>query len=172
MSQAAYDPELLPIGVMGRPHGLRGEIVLRLHNPGGTDLSRAVELILEKGGVRDTRRLQSIRRVADGWLVKMVGAESRTDAEPLTNSQVLVRRATLPRLTDGEFFVADTVGCEVRTEDDRLLGVVADLFWNGAQDVMIVRGEAELLIPLIGEFIRSVDVAARRIVVAWTEADE
>jgi 16S rRNA processing protein RimM len=170
MSQAAYDPETLPVGVLGRPHGLRGELALRLHNPDGTDLSRVSELILEgKDGVRETRRVQTIRSVSHGWLVKIVGVDSRTDAEPLTNRQVRVKRAALARLTEGEFFVADSIGCEVRKEDDRVLGVVAEVFWNGAQDIMIVRGATEILIPMISEFVRAVDIAARKIVVAWDE---
>jgi 16S rRNA processing protein RimM len=170
--QAAYDPETLPIGVMGRAHGLRGEIALRLHNPGGADLSRVAELILEKDGVRQTHRVQTIRGVSDGWLVKIVGVDSRTDAERLTNHQVRVRRAALPRLPDGEFFVADTVGCEVHAEDDRLLGVVAEVFWNGAHDVMIIRGDSELMVPMIEQFLRAVDISARRIVVSWSQEEE
>lgn len=169
MPPVVYDPETLPIGVLGRPHGLRGELALRLHNPGGADLGRISELILEKGGVRETRRVLAMRRVSEGWLVKLQGVDSRTVAEALTHHEVRVRRATLPRLADGEFFVADAVGCEVRTEDGRSLGVVADVIWNGAQDVMVVRGESEVLIPAIGEFLRVVDVSARRIVVAWEE---
>lgn len=172
MSSPAYDPETLPIGVMGRPHGLRGELALRLHNPGGADLGRLSELILEKDGVRQTRQVKAMRRVSEGWLIKLVGVDSRTDADALTNHQVRVPRATLPRLADGEFFVADAVGCAVLAEDGRSLGVVADVFWNGAQDVMIVRGESEVLIPAIAEFLRTVDVAARRIVVAWHEEHE
>ena len=167
-----YDPETLPIGVLGRAHGLRGELTLRPHNLAGRDLGSLGELILERAGGRETRRIQAIRPGAGGWLLKLVGVDTRTDAEALTNVPVRVRRAALPRLTAGEFFVADTVGCEVFAEDGRRLGMVADVFWNGAQDVLMVQGESELLIPAIGEFLRAVDIAARKIVVVWSGEEE
>ena len=173
----SYDPETLSVGVLGRPHGLRGEITLRPHNAAGRDLGHVSELILEREGAassaREVRRIQSIRPGADGWLVKFAGVDTRSDVEPLTNVSVRVRRAELPPLGAGEFFVADTVGCEVFAEDGRRLGVVADVFWNGAHDVLLVKRDGnELLIPAIAEFVRAVDAPARRLTVAWDGEDE
>ncbi len=167
-----FDPQTLPIGVLGRPHGLRGELTLRPHNVSGGDLGGVPELILERQGGRDVRRVESIRRGGDGWLVKLAGVGSRTDAEALTNVAVRVRRAALPPLGAGEFFVADAVGCDVVAEDGRPLGTVTEVFWNGAHDVLLVKGERELLIPAIGPFVRAVDTGARRVTVAWDDEEE
>lgn len=187
---ASYDPETLPVGVLGRAHGLRGEITLRPHNVAGSDLGLVTELILDLGAARqgtgpgarpaaqqparEVRRLQSIRPAGDGWLVKFVGVDTRTDAESLTNVPVRVRRQALPPLEAGEFYVADTIGCDVFAEDGQRLGVVADTFWNGAHDVLLVQreGEDELMIPALGDFVRSVDVAARKVIVDWQGEDE
>jgi 16S rRNA processing protein RimM len=170
-----YDPETLPVGVLGRAHGLRGEVTLRPHNAASSDLGLVTELILDRGGAgREVRRLQSIRPAGDGWLVKFVGVETRSDAEALTNVPVRVRREALPPLEAGEFFVADTVGCEVFAEDGRRLGAVADTIWNGAHDVLLVKaeGQGELMIPALGEFVRSVDIPARKVIVDWQGEDE
>jgi 16S rRNA processing protein RimM len=191
---ASYDPETLPVGVLGRPHGLRGEITLRPHNVAGSDLGLVTELILDRGAARqgpgpgvrpggqeraqrqapEVRQLQSIRPAGDGWLVKFVGVDTRTDAESLTNVPVRVRRRALPPLEAGEFYVADTVGCDVFTEDGQRLGAVADTFWNGAHDVLLVKreGEDELMIPALADFVRAVDVAARKVIVDWHGEDE
>ena len=179
---ATYDPVTLPVGVLGRPHGLRGEITLRPHNVAGGDLGLVTELILERAGgaagvrqpVQEVRRLESIRPGAGGWLVKFAGVDTRTDAEPLTNVPVRVRRTALPPLDPGEYFVADTIGCDVFAEEGRRLGVVADTVWNGAHDVLLVKGEGEgeLMIPAIGEFVRTVDVTARKVIVAWQGEEE
>ncbi|HEX2660168.1 MAG TPA: ribosome maturation factor RimM [Polyangia bacterium] len=171
MSHASYDPETLLVGVMGRPHGLRGELSLRAHNRDSADLARVPELILERPNGREERRIEGIRRSPEGWLVKLAGVDSRTDAEPLTNAAVRVRRARLPAPMPGEFFVQDAVGCEVFAADDRRLGTVAGLMWNGAQDILIVEGESEILIPALPEFVRSIDLAKRRIDVTWEEDD-
>ena len=171
MSHASYDPETLLVGVMGRPHGLRGEIALRAHNRASADLARVPELLLDRPTGRDERRIEAIRRAPDGWLVKLAGVDSRTDAEPLTNTPVRVRRARLPAPAPGEFFVEDAVGCEVFAENDRRLGTVGGLMWNGAQDILIVEGESEILIPALPAFVRAIDLAKRRIDVTWDEED-
>lgn len=167
-----YDPETLPIGVLGRAHGLRGELTLRPHNVSGGELGGLKELILERQGGRDLRPLESIRRGGDGWLVKLAGVNSRTEAEALTNVAVRVHRAALPPLGAGEFFVADAVGCDVVTDGGRSLGTVTEVFWNGAHDVLLVKGERELLIPAVGQFIRAVDAGGRKVTVAWDEEEE
>lgn len=179
MPDAAYDPETLLIGVMGRPHGLRGETTLRTHNPNGSDLARVEELILERpDGARDLRRVESIRRFADGWLVRLHGVVSRDDADSLTNLRVRVPRRALPPPVAGEFFVEDTIGCDVFSEGGGdaeagvLIGTIRATFWNGAQNVWVVHGPREILIPVVPEFVRTVDAAQRRIVVAWVDEPE
>jgi 16S rRNA processing protein RimM len=183
MARSPYDPETLPIGVIGRPHGLHGEVVLRPHNPASADLAQVPTLILEQAGARDERRVRGIRRFSGNWLVRFEGIDSPEAAAPLTNAGVRVRRSALPPPVDGEFFVEDVIGCAVRTEDDRALGVVDDVFWNGAHDVMVVvgagaaagdvegkgKGENETLIPLVPAFVRAVDIAGRAVLVAWND---
>lgn len=170
MPENGYDPDTLLVGVLGRPHGLRGETVLRPHNPAGSDLAAVKELILEsEAGERTRHAVEHIRRAGGGWLVKLAGIGSREDADRLTNRAVRVPRRSLPPPGGHEFFVEDTLGCRVVTEEGLALGVVEALFWNGAQDVWVIRaGDREELIPVVPAYVREVDPAARRIVVAWT----
>jgi 16S rRNA processing protein RimM len=86
---------------------------------------------------------------------------------------VRARRAALPALAPGEFYVEDVVGCQVVHEGGRALGVAASTYWNGAQDVMVVEGPdgAEALIPLVPQFVVAMDAAGRKIVVSWDGHD-
>ena len=94
MSESGYDPETLLVGVLGRPHGLRGETVLRPHNAAGSDLATVTELILEnEAGERELRAVERIRRAGEGWLVKLDGIGSR-DAAQMTNS-ISLRRTSM-----------------------------------------------------------------------------
>jgi len=173
--KSGYDPETLVVGVLGRPHGLRGETLLRPHNPAGSDLAAVKELILEsETGERERRAVERIRRAGEGWLVKLDGVGSRDDAERLTNRAVRVKRSALPPPAGQEFFVDDTLGCLVTTEEGVALGVVETVFWNGAQDVWVIRaGDRETLIPVVPAYVRRVDPMGRQIVVTWSaEADE
>lgn len=171
MARPTYDPDSLLVGIVGKPHGLDGEMTLRAYNTRGADLAQVPDLIFEQGDSRQVRRLRTARRRADGWLVRVEGVESRDQAASLTHAAVRVHKRALPALGPGEFFVEDLLGCRVRTVEGQPLGAVDSIFWNGAQDVMSVLSDAtgpgESLIPLVPQFLHLVDTAAREIVVAW-----
>ena len=180
MPRPSYDPDSLLLGVIGRPHGLAGEMTLRAHNSRGSDLTGVPALILESERERQERKVRSARRGVDCWLLRLDGVDSRDAAAALTHFEVRVRKRFLPPLGPGEFFVEDLLGCLVRTEEGEVLGDVVSVFWSGAHDVMSVArpgggGEAdtdpELQIPIVPTFVRDVDVRARRVLVAWHDHD-
>jgi len=179
----AFDATTIAIGVLGRPHGVRGEIALRLFNQAGPPPEELRDVTLERDGRRQARVVSGTRPCAAGLLITLEGVASREEAAALTGSQVRVARAELPPLGPGEYYVADLPGCQVVGEDGAVIGVVVETFWNGGHDVMVVRGapagegaaaaeegEGEELIPLVPDFIRDVDAAARVIRVAWERA--
>jgi 16S rRNA processing protein RimM len=162
--------ETLPLGTFGRPHGVRGELVLRLFNADGLALEEAslplaVEVV--RGETRAPATLVAVRAMADALLVRLEGVETREAAAAITNAELWVPRGSLPPLDPGEVYVEDLVGCTVVDGEGRVRGTVRASFWNGAQDVLTIDepGGGELLIPAVTEFIRDVDLEARRIVV-------
>jgi 16S rRNA processing protein RimM len=178
MEGPTYDPESLLWGMVGKPHGLGGEMTLRSHNVlPGVNLSVISKVILERTGTREIRRLRGARRSGEGWLIRIEGIDSRDAAASATHALVRIPRSELPTLGPGEFFVEDTLGCEVRNESGAILGIARAIFWNGAHDVMSVTeqkaGEAatERLIPLVPAFLRQVDTVGRFVIVAWDEND-
>jgi 16S rRNA processing protein RimM len=170
----------LPLGVLGRAHGVRGEMTFRPYNPGGTDLGElrlplTVELRDRSPSAGSSpATLVSARPFKDGALVRFEGIDSPERASSFTNRELCVPRAALPPLDDGEFYVADLVGCAVVDLSGRPRGTVAGCFWNGSQDILQIRDAAgeELLLPAVEQFLREVDLAARRIVVDAAEEAE
>jgi len=100
-------------------------------------------------------------------VAKLEGIESREQALALKGKEVSVERAALPEADEGHYYLADLVGLEVLNEQGERLGTVKRLFTNGAQDVMELTGERERLIPWVSAIVKQVDLAGRRIVVAW-----
>jgi 16S rRNA processing protein RimM len=78
-----------------------------------------------------------------------------------------VRREALPEPDAGHYYLADLVGLEVVNEQGVPLGVVQRWLFNGAQDVMEVRGEKTRLIPWVASVVRDVDVGKRQIHIEW-----
>ena len=174
MSASAYDPETLSVGVLGRPHGIRGDVYFRPHNPQSRAFDQVRQLWLVRDGQRRLYQVKSMRPVADAYIAHLDGVESRESAAALSLAEVLVARTWLPPLEPGEYFVEDVVGCAVEGEDGRPLGVVRGTLWNGAHDVATVVTEDghERLIPLVAEFVLSVDAPGRKMQVRWEDEDE
>jgi 16S rRNA processing protein RimM len=169
----AYDPDTLPIGVFGRPHGVSGEIAFRPHHRDSRALDSIGRLLVVRDGRRTEYRLASTRRVAGGFLVRLEGIADRDAAAALTLAEVRVPRAALPALAPGEFYVEDVVGCAVTDEAGRALGEVRGTFWNGAHDVCTVvdADGRDRLLPLVPDFVLEVDAPARKMRVRWEDDD-
>lgn len=149
----------LNAGRVGRPHGLDGSF--HVTRP------RAVLLPLD-GVVRIGSLARSIVRRAgtdDRPILRLEGVDDRAGAEALRGEDLYVLRTAAPELDEGEYWAEDLRGCAVVTDSGRSLGVVEGLRALPSCEVLEV---GELLVPMVGDAVRVVDVAARRIVVDAT----
>ena len=108
------------------------------------------------------------RQHGKGIVVRLRGIEDRDAAAELLGSEIGVDRDTLPEPEDGRYYWADLEGLTVVGRDGTELGKVAYLMATGANDVLVVDGRVERLIPFVpGEVILDVDLAAGVIRVDW-----
>jgi len=107
---------------------------------------------------------------AKGPVARLAGCVDRAAAERLRGSEIAVPRQALGEAGEGELYQVDLVGFEVRGGGDRALGTVEGFFETAGASVMVVKGEIERLIPFIPDYVKAVDVAARRIAVEWEDA--
>lgn len=113
-------------------------------------------------------RVLGWRRHGKGLVAQIQGCEDRDAACALIGEPVAIRRNQLPPPSADEFYWVDLQGLEVETLDGRPLGRVSHLIETGANDVLVVRGERERLVPFVwGQFIADVDFGAGRIRVDW-----
>ena len=113
-------------------------------------------------------------RIADGRLqgkglaVLLPGFEDREQAATLVGLQIFVRREQLPATAKDEYYWSDLEGLEVRTTAGVVLGRVMRLMETGANDVLVVRGNREHLVPFVqGQYVTRVDLEAGEIEVDW-----
>ncbi|MDH3646136.1 MAG: ribosome maturation factor RimM [Gammaproteobacteria bacterium] len=117
---------------------------------------------LREATVVDTKQHGSV------LIAKLDGVADRDNAALLVDTDILVLRKQLPPPDAGEYYWADLVGLDVITTDGELLGTVERMFETGANDVMVVTGVRERLIPwIVGDVIDEVDLSNRRIKVSW-----
>jgi len=112
--------------------------------------------------------IETTRWKKDLLLLKFEGIEDRTTASELTNALVYIKSEELPPLSDGDFYYHEVIGMQVYQEDGVYLGTLIEILETGANDVYLVRDDAdhESLIPAIEEMILEIDSVNEKIIVA------
>ncbi|MDA8093577.1 MAG: ribosome maturation factor RimM [Betaproteobacteria bacterium] len=95
------------------------------------------------------------------------GCADREAAARLNGALVSVRREELPPAATDEYYWRDLIGLAVVNRQGVSLGRVDRLLATGANDVLVVEGSRERLIPFVGAIVSEVDLTHRRIVVDW-----
>lgn len=103
-----------------------------------------------------------------GFIVaKLAGCNDRDAAFALRGQEIAVGREELPDTEEGEYYWSDLIGLAVINREGVELGKVASLMETGAHDVLVVKGEKEILIPFVEVFVLKVDLAQGCIEVDW-----
>jgi len=152
------DDGLLSAGRIGRPHGLDGSF----------HVTRPRPRLLPLGGpviVAGTRR-EIVRRAGtdERPILRLTGCEGRAAIEALRGAELAVPREAVPALGEDEWLAEDLEGCVV-VDGDTPVGRVTRLLAYPSCELLEVEreGRPPLLVPLIGNAVRRVDVAAHRI---------
>ena len=123
--------------------------------------------LLELAGRWREYRLAEGRAHGSGIVARFEGCTDRNAAQAFVGATVGVRREQLPPPGAGEYYWSELEGLRVINQLGEDLGVVSHLFETGANDVMVVAGEREHLIPFTRDAVREVDLEARVIRVDW-----
>jgi 16S rRNA processing protein RimM len=149
----------LNAGNVGRPHGLDGSF--HVTQPRATMLDLGRKLVVDGQNVEIVRRAGTDVRP----IVRLSSCTSRTDVEALRGRELLVPRADAPPLEEDEWWPEELEGCRVH-DGTHEVGVVRSMRSLPSCDVLEVaraEGGEDLLVPLIRDAVREVDVEGRRI---------
>ncbi len=102
-------------------------------------------------------------------VAELAGIVDRDAAMALVGAEILILKQQLPKPKPGEYYWADLVGLEVKTESGVSLGVVDHLLETGANDVLVVvDGQSERLIPFLQQqTVINIDLDSRLMIVDW-----
>src|SRR5438477_11170 len=165
-SISAEDPI---VGVVGAPHGVRGEVKVQPRTDVAERFRKGSRLFCD--GVGELV-IASVRGTTEVAIVRFEGHSTRTDAERIRGRTLRVSRAEARRAAKGAHLWADLLGLSAETPDGRSLGTVSEVIRAGETDVLVIRAEGsreELLLPAIASVVREVDVAGGRSVVVPQE---
>ena len=160
--------ELIILGRVSGLYGLKGWIRVFSHTSPRTNILNYSPWYLHRAGGWERYEPCTGRAQGKGVVAKLEGCEDRDQAATLMQADIAIRREQLPALQPEEYYWTDLEGLRVETAEGIDLGIVDHLFETGANNVVVVKGERERLIPFLWQdVIRSVDLEAGLVVVDW-----
>lgn len=157
--------ELLQIGAVTQPHGVRGEVKVFPMTDDVNRFRKLKEVILDTGKEKKTLEIEGVKFLKQFVVLKFKGYDTMNDVEALRRKNLYVTRENAVRCKKDEYFIADLIGCAVVDEKDEEIGVLTEVIRTGANDVYEVTQSdgGTVLIPAIKECILSVDIGERRV---------
>ena len=160
--------EFVVLGRIAGLHGVKGGLKVYSYTRPAEAILEYTPWYLDFGGawqavVRTDAYARQQRLIA-----YLEGFCDRDRATGLVGADIAVRRSQLKPLQAGEHYWVDLIGLGAYTPSGQHLGSVVGMLDTGANDVLIVRGERDRLVPYVeGVYVRNVDLANRRLELDW-----
>ena len=158
--------------VLGRVSGLdgvRGWVKLYSFTRPVENLLEYRDLTLGSADKGRPVRIEEGRRHGKTLVARFAGIDDRDTAAVLVGQELSVERDRLPETAEDEYYWTDLTGLEVVNTEGIVLGRVDGLLSTGANDVLVVRGERERLVPFVqGQYVLDVDLEAGQMLVDWS----
>jgi len=160
------DDDLVLLGQIGAPHGIKGAVRLRC-------FTEDPKAIVAYGPLRDAAgreySMTFLGASKGGLIARIDGVGNRNQAEELKGLKLFVPRAAMPAPGEEEYYHADLIGLEARLIDGGILGMIKTVQNFGGDDMLEVARVDQsdtVLIPFTRDIVPQVDVAAGFLVIA------
>lgn len=160
------DNKVVPLGHISGVHGVKGWV--KIHS-----LTEPREAIFEYQPWLLGESLEEVfisqgKKHGNRLIALFENTDDREAAEELVRQPIAAYRDQFPEAEDGEYYWMDLVGLAVKLEDGTALGNVDNLLATGANDVLVVKGDRECLVPFVhGQYVKKVDLENGVITVDW-----
>lgn len=158
---------LIIIGKIGAPHGVRGDVrVLPL-----TDFPNRFDRLKKVFLSEDVSfEIEQVKYNKQFVILKFKGMDKREDVDLLKGKLLKVLRSEVPALAEGEYYSFDIIGLDVYEENDAYLGKITEILKTGSNDVYVVQNEnGQHLLPALKKVVTSIDIAAGKMQVVLQE---
>lgn len=154
---------LLEVGKIVNTHGLRGEVKV----VSWTDTPDVFEDLEYVYCGEQKLTVQNVKYQKNNLIVKFKEIPSIDDAEKYKNKVLTAERDMLGELPDGVYYIADLIGLDVYDDEGNHVGVLADVFNTGSNDIYEVKreGKKPLLLPVIDEVVLDISLDDKKITV-------
>lgn len=163
------------VGKIVNTHGIKGEVrVMPITDFVDERFSKGQDLYLQESGEPLKLTIESARQHKGFLLVKFVGYDNINDVQAFRDHELMVSGEDQQPLADGQYYYHQIIGLKVQTKDGEELGTIKEILSPGANDVWVVQrsGKKDLLLPVIDDVIKKVDLDNQMVTVELMEGLE
>ncbi len=156
--------DLLRIGVVTSPHGIKGEVKVYITTDEPERFLQISDLVVDNHKEYRKMAIEDVKYFKNMVILKLSGIHDMDEAAAYRNADLLIHRSQSSPCKEGEYFIADLIGMEVVNEKGEEVGTLTDVYETGANNVYEVtkKNGKQLLLPKIPECILHVDVENKR----------
>lgn len=163
------DDDLLLIGFVAAPFGVRGQLKVKGFTDRPDYIARHVRtLYLQLAGQQSAYQLARLHEHKPGLLIMTLqGVSDRNAADALRGAEIYIREADAAPLDTDEYFIHQLIGLKALTPDGQPIGTVREVLTTGAGEVLVIArpDQPDALVPMVRDFIASLDLAAGQVVI-------
>jgi|JI102314A1RNA_FD_contig_121_223138_length_7018_multi_3_in_0_out_0_7 16S rRNA processing protein RimM len=164
--------KMIVIGRIGRPYGIKGWMRLISYTQPIENIQSYTQWHIQinhQWQSLDRENIQIKFNPKGYFHIKFVDCNTPEQASLYNHALIAVDREEFPELAKGEYYWSDLEGLVVMNKAGIVLGKVSHLFSTGANDVLVVKGDRERLIPYTEDVVLEVDLPKGEISVDWDE---
>jgi len=157
------------MGRIAAPFGIKGWVKVQPYSEDPGALMDFESWRVGRGEQHKHYTVETVQDHGKALVAKLAGIDDRDAAYALRGQEISVAKRDLPPPEENEFYCSDLIGLTVVNRECIELGKVDSLMENGANDLLVVKGTREHLIPFVAAFVGKVDLAGGTIEVDWGE---
>lgn len=151
------------IGLIARPHGLKGEVTVILEDA-GVDWDSTKSVFLRMGNSLVPYFIEQLSVQGTKAYIKFEDVATHDTATEISKHEIFLPKTARPKAGRGEFYDDEVEGFSVTDAVHGPIGIVTGVVMSGpARLLEIKNGEKEILIPIDGPFITSINKSKKKI---------
>ena len=157
----------LEVGQIVNTFGIKGQVKVKPFTDDIKRFDKLKEVYVDKKNELRLFQIEKVNYSKNMVILKLKGIETPEEAERLRNSYLKINRKDAKKLPEGTYYIADLIGLDVYTDENKLLGKVDYIYNAGSSDIYVVKDEQgkEILLPAIKEVLKQVDLENKKIIV-------
>jgi 16S rRNA processing protein RimM len=149
---------LIPVGRVIADHGLNGAVKFKYYNEGIEQFYNYTSLVIDKDGRQTELKPTEVRFSKGFFYLKFEGLNSPEKVSFLINLELCVREEDLPPLDNDEYYDYQLIGLHATNSRGNEIGTVTQVIHTGMNDIIVVTGKKEILVPMVEDIILKIDL--------------